>query len=252
MAQNAAEGDSTMTTSWPEPAAGDSGGGHQDGMDAWTEQGTVVRLARGETLKQRVSALIRRALIDGSLPAGSQVTVARVARTLGVSATPVREAMMHLDEAGLVSLKDGKIIIAETTPHALREAFELREALEGLSARLAAQRRSSSELSQIKIQARRSHECALARDSAGFYVADAAFHRTVGAAAHSHQLTRYVTNALDLAITLRNIQSVKRRFNPGAAHMHVTIASAIEDRDSDVAEQMMREHIRTVLQQLWT
>jgi DNA-binding GntR family transcriptional regulator len=169
---------------------------------------------------------------------------------LGVSATPVREALMHLEEAGLVSFKDGKIIIADATPDALREAFELREALEGMSARLAADRRTASELKLIELHARRSLECANAGDLEGFCIADSQFHRTIATSAHSQQLTRYVMNALDLAFTLRNIRAANQTFNARSAHMHVTIAAAVAEGEPDVAEHTMRDHVRSVLHQL--
>src|SRR3954462_693619 len=102
----------------------------------------MAPLERGETLAQRAVTLIRGAIVDGTLEPGSQLTVPAVARLLGVSATPIREALMHLNEAGLVSFHGGRILIAAPTETSLREAFEVREALEGMAARLAAERRT--------------------------------------------------------------------------------------------------------------
>lgn len=212
--------------------------------------GQMVPLVRNETLSQRAITLIRSAIVEGTLEPGSPLTVPAIAKLLGVSATPVREALMHLAEAGLVSFRDGRIVIASANESSLRQAFELREALEGMAARLAATRRTDDELAILKSHAVLGLDKARAGDAQGFRHHDMLFHRAVSQAAHSEQLDRYVGNALDLALTLRNIKRSETYFRAGAAHIHLEVTDAIERRDPDAAEAAMRSHVRAVLDQL--
>lgn len=202
------------------------------------------------SLALRVRELIRRAIVDGVLPPGGQVSPREVAARLGVSPTPVREALIHLDAIGLVEFLPGRIRIASPTPDALRAAYELREALEGMAARLAALRRSPDEAVLIRDLADRSVAAAHARDQEQFRFHDAAFHRAVGRAARSEWLEQYLSNALDLALTLRNLGTAGRSFTAHAAPLHVAIADAIARRDPDEAERVSREHVRAVTAQI--
>jgi DNA-binding GntR family transcriptional regulator len=200
------------------------------------------------SLARRATDLIRRAIVNGTLAAGQSISLREVAARLGVSATPVREAMIHLNAIGLVEFLPGRVQIASPSPTALREAFELRESLEGVAARLAALRRTEEQARRIRELAVLSHEAAENLES--FQKYDLLFHRSIGAAAASAQVERYLSNALDLALTLRNLRVVGRPFSARAAPMHLAIADAIGRRDEDGAERMSREHVRTVYRQI--
>ena len=202
------------------------------------------------SLAHRARELIRRAIVDGVLPPGGQVSPREVAARLGVSPTPVREALIHLDAIGLVQFLPGRIRIASPTPAALRAAYELREALEGMAARLAAFRRTAEEAAEIRDLADRSIAAADGRDQERFRLYDASFHRAVGHAARSEWLEQYLSNALDVALTLRNLGTAGRSFTAHAAPLHVAIAEAIARRDADEAERVSREHVRAVTEQI--
>lgn len=200
------------------------------------------------SLARRATELIRRAIVNGTLAAGTTISLREVASRLGVSATPVREAMIHLNAIGLVEFLPGRVQIASPTPDALREAFELREALEGTAARLAAERRSDEQVDRIKELAEQSY--AAAEKQEAFQEYDLLFHRAIGKAACSAQIERYLANALDMALTLRNLRVVGKPFRAKAVHMHITIATAIRRRNGDEAERLSREHVRAVYRQI--
>ena len=200
------------------------------------------------SLARRATELIRRSIVNGTLAAGTTISLREVASRLGVSATPVREALIHLNAIGLVEFLPGRVQIASPTPNALREAFELREALEGTAARLAAERRTEEQVGRIKELAEQSVAAAQKREA--FQQYDLLFHRTIGKAACSAQIERYLANALDMALTLRNLRVVGRPFRAKAVHMHVAIAAAVKRRDGDEAERLSREHVRAVYRQI--
>lgn len=198
------------------------------------------------SLSQRVTELIRRAIVSGVLLPAEPITLREVARRLGVSPTPVREALSHLGAVGLVQSLSGRIRIAEATPSAIEDAFTLREALDGMTARLAALRRTEDEIVEIREMAESSVRAVNESDAETFRAVDMEFHRRIVKAAHSQQLGCYARNALDLALTLRNVRTHGRRLRGDFAAMHISISDAIENREADTAESIAREHVRKV------
>ena len=199
-----------------------------------------------ERVSEKVHSALRHAIQDGTLRAGSNVTIKGLAAELGVSVTPVREALLPLREAGLVSMDGTRIIIANPSREALRDALNLREALEGMAARLAAASPSSLEMDKMVSEARGTVRAASRGDSEAFRLHDRQFHEAVRDAAHNEILQRYVANACDLAGALRDLYWEGRAYPMSAAEDHIAIANAVDERDGDEAEARMRRHIRAV------
>ncbi|MCP8940998.1 GntR family transcriptional regulator [Alsobacter sp. SYSU M60028] len=207
--------------------------------------GELVPMDRA-SLTKRATDMIRQAIVSGTLPPGQPISLRELAGILGVSATPVREALFQLSAIGLVEFLPGQVRIVAPTATAFRDAFELREALEGMAARLAAERRTAREAAEIRSLALLSRDAAKADDVELFRQHDVRFHHAIAAAAHSAQVQRYLANALDLALTLRNLRTVGKRFNPSSVSLHLAIAEAIARQDGAEAEAMAREHVRQV------
>lgn len=207
-------------------------------------------LQRNSSLTKRATDMIRHAIVEGILQPGEVISVRELARRIHVSPTPIREALMLLSAVGLVEFGPTRVQIAAASAPAVREAFELREALEGMAARLAASRRTDVEAARIKEYAQLGYEAGQADDMAQFRKYDVLFHREIAAAAKSAQLQRYLSNALDLALTLRNLRSIKYNYPPSSAHMHLRIADAIMRQQPDEAEKASREHVRTVCERI--
>lgn len=207
-------------------------------------------IERNESLSSRAMQLIRHAIVTGLLPPGETISPQEISARLGVSRTPVREALIHLSAIGLVEFRPGRVQITSATPEALRDAFALREALEGKAAALAAQNRTAAEAKAIMAHAEQSGRAAQKSDRLAFHEADRSFHLAVGAAAHSQQLERYLANVLDLALTLRNLRTADTQFRPTWVNDHTAIAEAIERGDAAEAERVSREHVSKVLRSL--
>lgn len=207
----------------------------------------LPRVDRGERITNKVYDSLRQAIQSGALPAGSQVTISGLADDLGVSVTPVREALMILREAGLVTDDGAAIVIVKPSPEALEDALILREALEGMSARMAAMHRTASDLEGMSRSAQETVAGAEAGDPRRFRDADREFHQLIAAATGNDILRRYISNACDLAGALRDVYWVDKAYPMTSATDHIAIAEAIEAQDGDLAEQLMRKHIRSVL-----
>lgn len=204
-------------------------------------------LERAETLTERVYAVIRAAIVDRTLPPGSPIREPVLAKRLGVSRTPVREAVMKLHEVGLVTfLPNGRAVVVTPSEQTLREAYELREALEGMAAGLAAQRIGPEQCAELRRHAQASLDAALQGDELGFRARDSEFHRCVSDAAGNERFASYLANARDLTWALREIESPAPGFSVECGRAHLEIVEAITSGDAARAEAAMREHIRGV------
>src|ERR1700761_7940442 len=118
----------------PEPAALD---------DAETRVTTAPRIA------DQVHAILRGQIISGELLPNQRLTERGLSATLGVSATPVREAISQLEYERLLVRIDGRLYVAAPDARRLRELSLVQAALRGVAARLAAENASDAELAEI-------------------------------------------------------------------------------------------------------
>jgi DNA-binding GntR family transcriptional regulator len=234
--------------------ASDSGKGEEDTMTEFTqrteESGLDASLGlapRPDSLAMSVYSTIRQAIVDGKLAAASRVTEAGLAKQLGVSKTPVREALLRLKEAGLVE-SDGPRADRIVTPSAarLRDAYEVREALETKSARLAAERADRETLLAARHEAERTVVAADQRDFAAYCAADEAFHATIARATGNVRLARLIddANAMIVALRQRDLPGVDA--SPLCASQHMAISKALLDGDAELSGRLMEEHVRSV------
>ncbi|MEU6716451.1 GntR family transcriptional regulator [Nonomuraea sp. NPDC046802] len=200
---------------------------------------------RPDNLTTMVYDSIRHAIITRALPPGSRVSEARLAESLQVSKTPVREALLRLTHAGLIE-PDGRRggLIARPSAAALQAAYELREALEGQTAKLAAHNAGEADLAAIGRAAEQCLAGALDGDLETFRAKDKEFHLAVASAAHSPYLRNATADSYDLVWTLRLRDSPTADTATSCAHDHTDILAAITARDDRLAGELMSAHVR--------
>src|SRR5215475_1456541 len=94
---------------------------------------------------------LRDAIWDGRIPRGVRVREEEIARNLGVSRTPVREALQRLQQRGLLMVGAGRgLVVAELSHHQVLELYGMREILEGSAARFAAQHANETEVAILR------------------------------------------------------------------------------------------------------
>ena len=185
--------------------------------------------------------------MDKSLAPGARVTESGIAEQLGVSKTPVREALLRLRRIGVIEpdgVRGGRVV--RPSRSAIRDAYAVREALEVFAVRSVAERVSGTELERICEAAARSLERAEDGDEAGFREWDFNFHRRLAEAAANPRLTELIEDVFTLIGTLRQRDFPDSRWPVDCARGHVRIADAIARRDIPEAEAAAREHIRQV------
>jgi DNA-binding GntR family transcriptional regulator len=202
--------------------------------------GAPLDHSRGQLVYRSIKDLIR----NGSFAPGQRLREVDLAVRLGVSRTPVREALNRLKADGLLALHPMRgFAVAELDRQQVLELYALREFIEGASARFAAQHASSPELRSLRAmleEARRIDP----QDARAHSNLNKRFHAAIGEASHNRYLKEALarlTDSLDLICT--TAVQVEGRMEEVDLE-HIAILDAIEARNADRAEKAMRVHVR--------
>lgn len=214
----------------------------QRDRDSASRVGKAGRIAKATKSEEAFSA-IRRQIERGTLPGGAKLTLQSLSDELQMSLTPIREALRMLQAHGLVEYKPhhGHVVTRYSIPRA-EEIYLLRETLEPLATRLAAERATDRELEEIRGLHEEFRAAAEKDDGEQGVVVDlnALWHRTVYEAAHSSFLDEFI-DRLWTGVPYQAIWFIHRRHRSVLDHQVVTEAVATGDADS--AGAAMLEHI---------
>lgn len=198
------------------------------------------------TLSGRTTIALREAIVTGKIKAGEKLNEPSLAEQYQVSRGPLREAIRRLVSMGLVQHKPhvGASVIPLELDRIL-ELYEVREALEGMAARLAAQNMSDKEIQELKklLDIHRQHY----DDNAGEYMqadGDFDFHYQIIKGSGNALLTQQLCDELYHLIRMFRFQTSRFRSRSNRALIeHDQLIHAIEHRDPALAEMLMRRHI---------
>lgn len=205
--------------------------------------------SRPESISDWALATIREAIIARTLAPGSVVTEAQLAKELGVSKTPVREALLRLREVGLVKPMPVRgMMIIESTRDTMVQSYEFRGFLEAGVARFAAQRATEEQIVAMEAAAAESLKRAEEHDADAFRRSDRIFHATMWSACGNAEMERIADNAYSLSSALRAIHALSNRDSIRCAQQHVDITRAIKGRDGERAAALASAHVHDVLQ----
>lgn len=199
------------------------------------------------TIADRLFDQLRLAIVEGEIPPGSKISEPVLAARYGISRGPLREAMRRLESTNLIDRKPnvGARVITLSSDQLL-EIYVIREALEGMAARLAAQQMSDAAIADL-LQLLEQHRNEVARDGQTYFQqeGDLDFHFRIVQGSGNRRLIDILCNDLyHLARMYRwqfGMQSDRVR---DAIKEHELIAEAIAERDGELAEWLMRRHIR--------
>ena len=206
------------------------------------------------TLAEQVLHAIQAAIVDGDLAPGSKLKEPDLARAYGTSRGPLREAIRQLEARGLVQL----------TPHAgarvtdlsvkqLLDIYELREALEGMACRLAAGRLTPTEIAEMR-QLLERHSAAVEDKNGREYFrqeGDLDFHFRIARASGNEVIAKVLCEDLYHLMRMYRYKFSLVPDRPVAAlKEHWRIMDALAEGDGELAELLMRRHIRAVRQNI--
>jgi DNA-binding GntR family transcriptional regulator len=211
-------------------------------------RGPLQESGAATTADAAYSAL-RQSILQGDLAPGERLRSDALANDLKVSRTPVREALRRLEAEGLIERSGSGLIVREFSEQDLTELFYVREALEGMAARLAAENATPSEIGEIRELLDDMETLGQRGELVALRALTADYHRLVGRAAHNGRLLQSLEHLLAhvrqmQTSTLLNIQGRAAE----ALKEHRDLLQALEARDSERAEKIARAHRRKTLE----
>jgi DNA-binding GntR family transcriptional regulator len=207
-----------------------------------------MELERVDT--KRAYEMIRAKITTLELAPGEALNEQALAAELEMGVVPVREALKLLAHDNLVVITPRHgLYVADVNVPDLEQLSEMRLALEGLSARLAAQRATGDDL--VVLEALRQEQAATpADDSRRLFEVDHKFHQAVARAAHNKYLAEGLERLFGLSQRLWYLALPKLGFLPSSVEKHLDLVQAIKDGDGDLAEQIMRHHVQEFYDQV--
>jgi DNA-binding GntR family transcriptional regulator len=202
----------------------------------------------GETLSEHVFRKILSAIVRGDIAPGSKISEPELARVHGISRGPLREALHRLEGQKLiVRVPHVGARVVSLGQAELAELYQIRESLEGLACRLAAQSMPAAEIADLR-RVLEAHE----RDPAfqaglGYYQqeGDYDFHYRIVKGSGNQMLIRLLCDELYQLARMYRIQFSATPNRPRQAFAeHHRILDAIADGDGELADLLMRRHIR--------
>lgn len=195
---------------------------------------------------------LRDAILSGELGQGARLNQDELARRLGVSRAPIRDALKRLEAEGLVKTpsRSGGVVVVEISEQEMVDIYELRAILDSASTRLACERMSDDDLRRLQQIIEETTRVTETRDLSGIVQAHADFHALIYAACGNAELTRVTRNLWDRSYRFRAMAlSDEENARRGLAH-HAAILAALQARDTERAVRLAEEHDQTSIRHL--
>ncbi|HWK68184.1 MAG TPA: GntR family transcriptional regulator [Rhizobiaceae bacterium] len=217
---------------------------------------TDIEAEKGQSQTVRALLAIRELILEGLLAPGKRLSELSVAERTGISRTPIRAALQRLEAEGLVeTIPSGGFAVKSFSQQDVFDAIEIRGAMEGLAARLAAERGSATRLGPLQAcleELDRAVEQATTGDSFSAYVAaNARFHALILDLAESPTLKRQMETAVALPfaspsgfVMAQAVLPESHRILLVAQDQHRCVVEAIANREGARAQSIMQEHAR--------
>jgi len=203
-----------------------------------------VKLDNYKPLREIVFESLREAIISGVLKPGERMMEVQLAEEMGVSRTPVREAIRKLELEGFVIMVARKgAYVAGISSKDVSEVFEIRAALEGLAAALAAERINDSEKEELERVLVYKAASVEANDFSSLIEKDTEFHELIYKASRNERLMQIISNLREQINRFRMVSLAHPGRGREALEEHRKIAEAIADRDFTLAQALAQEHI---------
>jgi DNA-binding GntR family transcriptional regulator len=201
-------------------------------------------LSAPPSLQEFAYAALRQAIVSHELTAGQRLVEAELAEKLGISRSPVREALRRLQQDGLVQLRPREgVYVSSVTVDEVDDVFRIRAALESTAAALAAERATEDQLSEMEALVASMNEAVQSGDPDSAIAYSDAFHRAITLAARVPRLAYMFDQIYTHVFHFRSItlRTPGRAYD--AAEDHIQLMEALRRRDPEEARTIMERHI---------
>lgn len=202
-----------------------------------------AKAAPGAVARHHVREEIKRRILSGESKAGERLSQQSLARELGVAQGTVRESLLELHWLGLVESVDHLgVFVGNLDVSRICQAYQVREVLEGLSARLCCPQAGRNDIAQLREMADEVFQLAKKGRDEEMGKLDRAFHFHITELSRNKILLRLAETYRVLGMTVRASRE------PRTIHdEHLAIVQAIEENDADRAEQLARRHVELTI-----
>lgn len=228
-------------------------------MNSVFPAGSEIKSKNGDkenTKSESLTEYLIEAIVEAKIAPGSKISEPELAKRFEVSRGPLREAIMRVEGLGLIErIPHVGARVITFSPERLIELYAVREALEGMAARLAARHISDEELIALEgLLSTHSNHIEEVEGSSYFHQhGDFDFHYRIIKASRNSQLITLLCNELYHLLRMYRYQVPRSSSRPEQAlDEHKYILQAIKNRDEELAEMLMRRHIsgsRTLIEQ---
>jgi DNA-binding GntR family transcriptional regulator len=206
---------------------------------------TPIAVVRHPRMKEGIVDSVRGAILEGKLAPGTVLRQEHLARQLHVSRTPLREALIALEREGFVTIApSGAASVVALDARDALEIMDLREMVDGLAARLLAQRGIGADADRELTALAKTMRANAARDQHRYLVANAGFHVKIVEATGHARLQQFIPLVrMSAQVVYIRLRDQGRRLTHSADE-HTRVLDAIRAGDADAAERFAREHVR--------
>ena len=202
---------------------------------------------QSKTSADRAFAILREDMVSGKLRPNERLVESSIAKELGMSRTPVREALVRLVLSGYAStLSKGGWIVTDHLPSQIRNLYEVREALEIMAIRLACLRATKEQIDRAKAVHRLIVDAVNDRDIEKFTQLNTEFHAYLFGACENEQLSSLIGNLRDQYFDRRVVYLFTGKEWNAMITQHERMLEAVREKKLRLAEKAVRDHINTV------
>jgi len=196
------------------------------------------------TLREQVFDHLREEILSSRLQPGTELSEVALARSLGISRGPLREALGQLTAEGLVTIVPRRgAVVTRLTRQEFIDAYQVREALESLALRLAVPRLSAAEKAELHAMCEAMEREAAAGNTTRFFEINREFHRLFVHASGNRKLEAVHSQLIAQMGRLMSKSAELRGGLEQSAAEHRAILAAIDDSDAELAARLLEEHI---------
>jgi len=219
--------------------------------------GNLGGIRQRKSLGQHVFENLKQAVIKGKIIPGSRLIESRLAETLGISRTPVREAIHKLEREGyLKKLPRGGFTVLGFSREDIEETFGIRSILESYAARLAAIKHQEAELKPLEDKIKAYQKCLDKNDLDPLLKINTEFHELLYALSRSPRLVKMINDLKDQIYRYRKVILKNEKLARISNEDHKRMLEYIRRRDAEGVEKLVRDHLirgqKAVLNQIDT
>ncbi len=223
-----------------------------DKLEKYLSDKGPVDGAESRLLRQIAYDRLRDGIIHAGLKPGEPLSETRISKALGISRTPVREALQQLAKEGLVQVIPGRAVtVAAPSMQEVLDTIHVRELLEPEVARLAAEAMPVLERDKLKQITLKMERAAKASDRVSWSKFDVQWHEMLCTFCPNHLLGELVAQARSRMHHQGSDERVSDQYLIDGTEEHKQVVEAILAGDGETAERLMREHIRSVRENMF-